>query len=746
MRDLQLTGDGFSIEDVADVAHRRARVSLAAGLAERMAPARGVVTEAVRRKDVVYGVTTGFGALADTTIGADDLARLQVGILRSHAAATGDPLPPEVVRALLLLRARTLSAGYSGVRIDLPAMLLSLLEHDLLPVIPSKGSVGASGDLAQLAHLALPLIGEGRLRAPGDGPQGRPAAEVLAEYGLTPLELEPKEGLSLINGTEPMQAVLALAIVAAEELCRVADIACAVSVEALFGTDRAYDARVQVIRPHPGQLDSASNLRELLAGSPLLASHRFSDHAVQDSYALRCAPQVHGSARDLIAHCRRVLSVELSSIVDNPVVVRDETGDGFEVMSTGNFHGQPIAFAADALAMAVAELASIAERRVYRMLDPATSRGLPPFLAPDAGTNSGFMLAQYTAASLVSENKVLCHPASVDTIPTSGNQEDHVSMGWHAVRKAHEVIDNTRAVLAIELLCGAQGLDLRSDVAAPGEATGAVRDRIRSEVPSMMVDRELAPQIEAVKGMLPELVAVSGVARLSPDRRGRARSSGHARPRSAFGEESGHRRVDVEGLGLLPLGYECVAASEEARHQAARDLEQRVAVGRRQRQRDRVAAGCGPRPHPHVADTGRFDESGREQFAGERPAHLLGVDVARVEHDVDGVRVALVVTHAGSHVDGGEVWRDETHRGFYFHRRRTCSRHGVPPLAIRASPPGLAIVISEVYHLESGFTCRSTTVVTARFGDITADHPKRVLSGIRLFGSPGSRVGRAFFW
>jgi len=511
MRDLLLTGDALTVEDVVDVAQRRARVSLGPELAERMAPSRGVVVDAVHRKDVVYGVTTGFGALADTTIGAEDLAALQLGIVRSHAAAVGNPLPDEVVRALLLLRARTLSAGHSGVRIDLPALFIALLNHDLLPVIPEKGSVGASGDLAQLAHLALPLIGEGRLKAPGDPREGRPAAEVLAEHGLTPLVLEPKEGLSLINGTEPMQAVLALAVVAAEQLCTLADIGCAMSVEALFGTDRAYDERVQVIRPHPGQLDSAANLRALLANSPLLASHRWSDHAVQDSYSLRCAPQVHGSARDLIAHCRRVLAIELGSIVDNPVVVTDNDG-GYEVMSTGNFHGQPIAFAADALAMAVAELGSIAERRVYRMLDPATSRGLPPFLAPDAGTNSGFMLAQYTAASVVSENKVLCHPSSVDSIVTSGNQEDHVSMGWHGVRKAHEVIDNTRTVLAIEILCAAQALDLRAEVAEPGPATGAVHGLVRRDVAPMMVDREMASQIEAVRAMLPEIVTrASGV-------------------------------------------------------------------------------------------------------------------------------------------------------------------------------------------------------------------------------------------
>ncbi|HZE41441.1 MAG TPA: histidine ammonia-lyase [Stackebrandtia sp.] len=510
MRDLLLSGDGFSIEDVVDVAHRRARVTLGPDLAARMADARAVVTEAVLRKDIVYGVTTGFGALADTTIGAEDLARLQVGIVRSHAAAVGQPLSDEVVRALLLLRARTLAAGHSGVRVELPAMFIALLDADLLPVIPEKGSVGASGDLAQLAHLALPVIGEGRLRAPGDGPQGRPAAEVLAEHGLTPLVLEPKEGLSLINGTEPMQAVLSLAIMEAEALCKLADIACALSVEALFGTDRAYDERVQVIRPHPGQLDSAANLRQLLSQSPLLASHRHSDHAVQDSYALRCAPQVHGSSRDLIAHCRRVAAIELGSIVDNPVVVSGPDGEGFEVMSTGNFHGQPIAFSADALAMACSELGSISERRVYRLLDPATSRGLPPFLAPDAGTNSGFMLAQYTAASVVSENKVLCHPSSVDSIVTSGNQEDHVSMGWHAVRKAREVIDNTRTVLAIELLCAAQGVDLRSPVAGPGPRTSRVHRRIRADVEPMPVDREMAPQIQAVREMLDDLIAEAG--------------------------------------------------------------------------------------------------------------------------------------------------------------------------------------------------------------------------------------------
>jgi histidine ammonia-lyase len=509
MRTVTVTGDGLALADVVDVARGRARAVLGPDVPARMAPSRAVVADAVAGGSVVYGVTTGFGALADVTVGADDLARMQLALLRSHAAGSGPPLPDDAVRALLLLRARTVAAGASGCRPELPLRLLELLERDLLPVVPVKGSVGASGDLAQLAAVALPLVGEGRLRRGGDcDPHGRPAAELLAEAGLAPLTLAPKEGLTLINGTEPMQALLALAVADAELLAKAADVACALSVEALLGTDRAYDERVIRIRPHPGQLDSAANLRRLLAGSPLLASHRHSRHAVQDPYSLRCAPQVHGAARDVLAHCRRVVEVELVSIVDNPVVVVDGAGAG-EVVSTGNFHGQPLAFAGDLLAMAAAELGSISERRVYRALDPATSRGLPPFLARAAGTNSGFMLAQYTAASLVAENKVLAHPAGVDTIPTSGNQEDHVSMGWHAARKAGEVLDNVATVLAIEVLCAAQAVDLRADVAPPGPAAAGVHAAVREVVPAMDVDREVTPQIEAVRALLPTLVAVA---------------------------------------------------------------------------------------------------------------------------------------------------------------------------------------------------------------------------------------------
>ena len=504
MRTVVVNGDGLTVEDVVDVARGEASAELTTSVTSTMEPSLAVVTAAIRGDAPVYGVNTGFGALADTRVAERDLAELQGAIIRSHAAAAGDPLDDATVRALLLLRARTLAAGYSGVRPDLPARLIELLNRNLLPVVPGKGSVGASGDLAQLAHLAQPLIGEGRLRGPGDPPEGRPAAEVLAEHGIEPLEFAPKEGLSLVNGTEPMQALLAFSVHDAGMLVRAADVACALSVEALLGTDRPYDERVQVLRPHPGQLVSAANLRALLAGSPLLASHRHSRHAVQDAYSLRCAPQVHGAVRDVLAHAARVIDIELDSVVDNPVVVPDG-----EVMTTGNFHGEPLAFAADMLAMALTELASISERRVDRMLDPAFSRGLPPFLAPGAGTNSGFMLAQYTAASLVSENKVLAHPASVDSIPTSGKQEDHVSMGWTAVRKLREVVANVRTCLAVEVCCAAQGIDLRAEVAAPSETLGAVHAAVRAALPMMNVDREVAEQIAIIDGLLPALVDVA---------------------------------------------------------------------------------------------------------------------------------------------------------------------------------------------------------------------------------------------
>ena len=507
MRTVIVTGDALTLEDLVAVARGQARAELGPDVEARMERSRRVVADAVEQDKVMYGITTGFGALADTHVGRQDLERMQLALVRSHSAGVGEPLPDDAVRGLLLLRARTLTAGYSGVRVDLPRRLLELLDRGLLPVIPGKGSVGASGDLAQLAHLAQPLVGEGRLRRAGDDPHGRPAAELLAEVGLEPLTLAAKEGLSLINGTEPMQVLLSLAIAEIELLVKVADLACAMSVEALLGTDRPYDERVQVIRPHPGQLASAANLRRLLAGSPLVASHRESDHAVQDSYCLRCAPQVHGAVRDVLAHARRVIDIELGSIVDNPVIVPDG-----EVMSTGNFHGEPLAFAGDMLAIAAAELASISERRTDRMLDPAFSRDLPAFLAREPGTNSGFMIAQYTAASLVSENKVLAHPSSVDTIPTSGNQEDHVSMGWTSMRKLREVVANVRAVLAVEIVAAAQAIDFRASVAAPGAASGAAHRLVRDRVAAMDADREVSGQLVTVDALLPDLVAAAEAA------------------------------------------------------------------------------------------------------------------------------------------------------------------------------------------------------------------------------------------
>ncbi|HET9894009.1 MAG TPA: histidine ammonia-lyase [Streptosporangiaceae bacterium] len=503
-RNVVVSGDPLSVEDVIDVAIGAATAELGPDVPARMKASLNVVKDATLGEPAVYGVNTGFGALADTRVNGEEMVTLQRAIVMSHAAATGEPLNDETIRALLLLRARTLAAGYSGVRPELPARLLEFLNRGLLPVVPGKGSVGASGDLAQLAHLAQPLIGEGRLRVRGDDKRGRPAAEVLAEHGIEPLVLAPKEGLSLVNGTEPMQALLAFSVHDTEMLVKAADVACALSVEALLATARPYDERVQVIRPHPGQLTSAANLRALLSGSELMASHRHSTHAVQDAYCLRCAPQVHGAVRDVLGFARRIIDTELGAIVDNPVIVPDG-----EVMTTGNFHGEPLAFAADMLAMAICELASISERRVDRMLDPAFSRGLPPFLAPLAGTNSGYMLAQYTAASLVSENKVLAHPASVDTIPTSGKQEDHVSMGWTAVRKLREVVTNVRTCLAVEILCATQGIGLRSGIAPPSAAVAAVYDVVRAVVPAMDTDREVSDQIMAVESLIPQICAVA---------------------------------------------------------------------------------------------------------------------------------------------------------------------------------------------------------------------------------------------
>jgi histidine ammonia-lyase len=488
-----LSGDPFAVDDVVRVAREREHVDVAPGVADRMAPARGLVEQAAERGDIVYGITTGFGALANVRISHDEVRLLQHSIVRSHAAGTGHPTPEEVVRGMMLLRARTLAAGHTGARPLLVERIVALLNAGVTPVVPQFGSVGASGDLAPLAHCALALLGEGTVTVDG---VAVPAADALRHLGLEPVSLEPKEGLALVNGTDGMLAMACLALHDLERVLRTADVTCAMSVEALLATDRPYAPEIQALRPHPGQQASADNVWRLTKGSRVIASHRTTAHAVQDAYSLRCAPQVHGACRDLSAYARGVVERELASEIDNPTVFH-ETG---AVESAGNFHGEPVAFALDAIAIAASEVASIAERRTDRMLDPAHSNGLPAFLAEDPGVNSGFMLAQYTQAALVTECRRLAVPASVDSIPTSGTTEDHVSMGWHAGLKALRAVDAASRVVGVEALCAAQGLDYREPPSAP--AIAAVRERLRGVVAEMRVDRFLAPDIEAAGGLV----------------------------------------------------------------------------------------------------------------------------------------------------------------------------------------------------------------------------------------------------
>jgi histidine ammonia-lyase len=491
---IEIDGASLSLDDFAAVAGGREReVRLAAAARERMGAARRLVDELAGRDQPIYGVNTGFGDLASVRVGESELRLLQQRLLLSHAAGVGEPLPDDVVRGMLLLRANTLARGHSGARPALVEALLALLAADLLPVVPSRGSVGASGDLAPLAHLALPLLGRGALRQRGElltGPEG------LARAGLEPLTLEPKEGLALINGTQAMTALVALGALRARRLVLVADLAGALSTDALRGTDAAFDARVQALRPHPGQVASAENLRRLLRGSEIRESHRHGDGRVQDPYSVRCMPQVHGAVRDALADVERRLAIEMNAVTDNPLVF-PETG---EVLSGGNFHGEPIALAADQLAIALAELGAISERRLEKLTNTAFS-GLPPFLVRDAGLNSGFMLAQVTAAALASENKGLAHPASVDSIPTSADKEDHVSMGMGAALKLGQVVVNVRRILAIELVAAAQGIDLLRPLRSspPLEELHAA---LRRRVARWDEDREMAPDLLAAERFL----------------------------------------------------------------------------------------------------------------------------------------------------------------------------------------------------------------------------------------------------
>ena len=486
-------GEPLDAADVVAVA-LGATVTFGDEARARVRASRAVIDDAVESGETIYGVTTGFGSLAHTRVDPADASTLQHGIVRSHATAVGASLPREEARAMLLLRAHVLALGHSGVRPELIDLMVSMLNADVIPAVPQQGSLGASGDLAPLANLALPLIGQGEvLSATSVGTDGgggvEPAAAACARAGLAPLTLEAKEGLALVNGTQGMLAIGIIATERAAMLARTADVVAAMTIEASLGTDRPFDERLQALRPHPGQSASASNLRRLLQGSPILASHRDSEHLVQDAYSLRCAPQVHGATRDALAYAREVLRIEANSVSDNPIVLSDG-----EVVSGGNFHGQPVAVALDAVALALVSLGSISERRLYRLLDEHLSNGLPPFLVHGSGLNSGFMLVQYTAASLVSECKTLAHPASVDSIPSSAGQEDHVSMGMTSARHAREVLANVETVIALEALGAAQALDLRAPL-EPGPATRAVHDAIRQRVPFFDADREFAPDI-----------------------------------------------------------------------------------------------------------------------------------------------------------------------------------------------------------------------------------------------------------
>jgi histidine ammonia-lyase len=490
---IALDGRSLTLAELGAVARGGAACALLPAARERVAACRRVITAALQRGDVIYGVNTGFGDLANVRIDDDKLLLLQERLVLSHAAGVGEPLPDEVVRAMLLLRANTLAQGHSGVRPEVVEALLALLAPDLLPVVPSRGSVGASGDLAPLAHLALPLLGVGRVRAGG---AELPAREALAARGLAPLVLEAKEGLALINGTQAMTALLALAVLAMRRLVRVADLVGALSTDALRGTDAAFDARLHALRPHPGQQASAANLWRLLQGSAIRDSHRQGDVRVQDPYSVRCMPQVHGACRDLLADVERKVLLEMNAVTDNPLVFPDNG----EVISGGNFHGEPMALAADVLALAAAELGSIAERRIEKLTNHAFS-GLPPFLVEDAGLNSGFMIAQVTAAALVSESKGLCHPASVDSIPTSADKEDHVSMGMGAALKLQPVVANTRRILAIELVAAAQGIDLLRPLASSPPLERLHAD-LRARVAPWLHDREMAPDLRAAEAFL----------------------------------------------------------------------------------------------------------------------------------------------------------------------------------------------------------------------------------------------------
>lgn len=495
----------LSIAEVVAVARFNARVNLDEHALAQVAASRTLIEDLAAAPEPHYGISTGFGALATTFIETDRRAQLQTSLIRSHAAGSGAEIEREVIRALMLLRLSTLMTGRTGVKRHTVETYAALLNASITPIVREYGSLGCSGDLAPLAHVALACLGEGEVR---DASGTRmPAADALAAAGIQPLTLGEKEGLALINGTDGMLGMLSLALWDLRELFATADLAAALSVEGLFGTDRVFAADLQALRPQAGQADAAKNIRELLAGSPIVGSHAGpEDGRVQDAYSLRCAPQVHGAARDTAAHASRVAEAELASAVDNPVI----TLDG-RVESNGNFHGAPVAYVLDFLAIAIADVASMSERRTDRFLDKSRNQGLPPFLAHEVGVDSGLMIAQYTAAGIVSELKRLAVPASVDSIPSSAMQEDHVSMGWAAGRKLRRAIDGLQRVLAIELMTAARGIALRAPL-QPGPGTAAVVERLRAAGAEPGPDRFISPDIEAIV----ELVQRGELLQLTP--------------------------------------------------------------------------------------------------------------------------------------------------------------------------------------------------------------------------------------
>lgn len=490
-----LNGETLTIEEVARIARGRERVHIAETARENLKVSRAFVDRMVAENRVVYGITTGFGQFKNVAISPDQTATLQANLIRSHATGVGEPLSEEVVRASIVVRVNSLLRGHSGIRASVVDALVDLLNHDVYPFVPSKGSVGSSGDLAPLSHIMLVLMGEGEVLVDG---KRRPTMEVLKEKGLGTVVLMSKEGLALNNGTSVQTGVGTLAVYDAQRLAKVFDVAYALSLEAMMGSLAASDPRVHALRPHPGQIKVAANTRRLCAESAVMDSHRNCGR-VQDAYSLRCAPQVHGASRDTIAHVAEVVSRELNSVTDNPLLFPEDD----IAISAGHFHGEPIAQAMDFLKIGVCELANISERRIAKLVDSSTSDGLPAFLIPkeQGGLSSGMMIPQYVAAALVSENKVLAHPASVDSIPTSANQEDHVSMGTIAARQAAEIIGNAHQVAAIELLCAAQAADFRLPLKL-GRGTNAAYQLIRSRVPFMAKDRIIYTDIELVAGLV----------------------------------------------------------------------------------------------------------------------------------------------------------------------------------------------------------------------------------------------------